>query len=117
STGFVLRTLLSSVLFVLLVHSSFSCPVLCSRVPLTIHSFPTRRSSDLIEQDGKLVQVDPEDVAVGDTIVIKAGEKIPLDGVVLRSEEHTSELQSRFDLVCRLLLEKKNSAVGLGPNV
>src|SRR5207249_6068217 len=28
-------------------------------------------------------------------------------GQVLRSEEHTSELQSRFDLVCRLLLEKK----------
>src|SRR5699024_11835049 len=27
---------------------------------------------------------------------------------VMRSEEHTSELQSRFDLVCRLLLEKKN---------
>src|SRR5207249_8492915 len=27
-----------------------------------------------------------------------------------RSEEHTSELQSRFDLVCRLLLEKKNIA-------
>src|SRR5207249_2416462 len=27
-----------------------------------------------------------------------------------RSEEHTSELQSRFDLVCRLLLEKKNPA-------
>src|SRR5207249_8395546 len=30
-----------------------------------------------------------------------------LDGVPTRSEEHTSELQSRFDLVCRLLLEKK----------
>src|SRR5699024_11855099 len=28
---------------------------------------------------------------------------------LLRSEEHTSELQSRFDLVCRLLLENKNS--------
>src|SRR5699024_12030879 len=28
---------------------------------------------------------------------------------LIRSEEHTSELQSRFDLVCRLLLEKKNS--------
>src|SRR2546421_6467990 len=27
---------------------------------------------------------------------------------ILRSEEHTSELQSRSDLVCRLLLEKKN---------
>src|SRR5438067_4664119 len=36
----------------------------------------------------------------------------PEDVVILhdpqRSEEHTSELQSRFDLVCRLLLEKKN---------
>src|SRR5436309_10571634 len=30
-----------------------------------------------------------------------------------RSEEHTSELQSRENLVCRLLLEKKNSAVAL----
>src|SRR5690625_7012091 len=30
----------------------------------------------------------------------------------LRSEEHTSELQSRGHLVCRLLLEKKNSAAG-----
>src|SRR5207247_7896534 len=29
-----------------------------------------------------------------------------------RSEEHTSELQSRVDLVCRLLLEKKNSGHG-----
>lgn len=33
--------------------------------------------------DGQLEQVDPEDVAVGNTIVIKAGERIPLDGVVL----------------------------------
>src|SRR5699024_12124609 len=29
----------------------------------------------------------------------------------VRSEEHTSELQSRFDLVCRLLLEKKNELI------
>src|SRR5207247_8880628 len=29
-------------------------------------------------------------------------------GIPVRSEEHTSELQSRVDLVCRLLLEKKN---------
>src|SRR5699024_11777016 len=32
---------------------------------------------------------------------------LPSTPSVLRSEEHTSELQSRFDLVCRLLLEKK----------
>src|SRR5699024_8472429 len=31
-----------------------------------------------------------------------------LPDFLVRSEEHTSELQSRFDLVCRLLLEKKN---------
>lgn len=37
-----------------------------------------------VERDGKLVQVDPEEVAVGDIITIKAGEKIPLDGVILK---------------------------------
>lgn len=36
-----------------------------------------------VEREGALVQVDPDEVAVGDVIVIKAGEKIPLDGVVL----------------------------------
>ena len=36
-----------------------------------------------IEREGKLTQVDPGEVAVGDVIVIKAGEKVPLDGVVL----------------------------------
>src|SRR5699024_12745142 len=34
--------------------------------------------------------------------------RVRQEGAVPRSEEHTSELQSRFDLVCRLLLEKKN---------
>src|SRR5699024_207366 len=35
---------------------------------------------------------------------------VEMEGAAIaqRSEEHTSELQSRFDLVCRLLLEKKN---------
>ena len=36
-----------------------------------------------IEQNGKLVQVDPEEVSVGDVIVVKAGERVPLDGTVL----------------------------------
>src|SRR3712207_7535812 len=35
-------------------------------------------------------------------------------GELLRSEEHTSELQSRQYLVCRLLLEKKNTKILLG---
>ena len=44
-----------------------------------------------IEVDGQLQQVDPEEVSVGDAIVIKAGERIPLDGVVL---EGTSTLDT-----------------------
>src|SRR5690349_14681294 len=38
----------------------------------------------------------------------KLGTLIPGNTAATRSEEHTSELQSRRDLVCRLLLEKKN---------
>src|SRR5438067_7508644 len=42
------------------------------------------------------------------------GEGHPLLGRRMpRSEEHTSELQSRFDLVCRLLLEKKKKTNGI----
>src|SRR2546429_2234883 len=44
--------------------------------------------------------------------------KSPITSMVPRSEEHTSELQSRLHLVCRLLLEKKNrsSPSGFGPS-
>ena len=44
-----------------------------------------------IEQNGELVQVDPEEVSVGDVIVVKAGERVPLDGTVL---EGTSSLDT-----------------------
>src|SRR5215510_8282398 len=56
--------------------------------------FPTRRSSDLLSRGGPL-----------DAEERRAIERHPEVG---RSEEHTSELQSRGHLVCRLLLEKKN---------
>lgn len=39
-----------------------------------------------IEQDGKLVKVAPEEVSLGDEIVVKPGEKIPLDGIVKDGE-------------------------------
>ena len=37
-----------------------------------------------IERDGKLVQVDPDEVQIGETIVVKPGERIPLDGTILK---------------------------------
>src|SRR5699024_6478174 len=42
-------------------------------------------------------------------VLVRTSARLPV-GIhdTVRSEEHTSELQSRFDLVCRLLLEKKN---------
>src|SRR5699024_11890253 len=45
---------------------------------------------------------------LADALNMSMGEAVQLfGGYYQRSEEHTSELQSRFDLVCRLLLEKK----------
>src|SRR5437867_6690502 len=78
----------------------------CSRAHRDLHSFPTRRSSDLIsffEDDGFHFigfRQEPLECPVGRTL------KRALD-LAIRSEEHTSELQSPYDLVCRLLLEKK----------
>src|SRR5258707_12011903 len=40
-------------------------------------------------------------------------ERAHVDATQVRSEEHTSELQSRQYLVCRLLLEKKNITIGM----
>src|SRR3712207_8458561 len=59
-------------------------------------------------------------LAIGRGQQVRSGRRLddqPLEeGVVepvdVRSEEHTSELQSRQYLVCRLLLEKKNIAIG-----
>src|SRR5437764_2708618 len=77
-----------------------------------LHSFPTRRSSDLsrsgpvgsihrFERRGRVM-------AKVDTILeeIKGLTLLEASDLV-RSEEHTSELQSPMYLVCRLLLEKK----------
>src|SRR5439155_27191651 len=88
-----------------------------------LHSFPTRRSSDLgLIRPAMLTRGnDPDEFALlldarGDVLAVTGGtcrsaeqhggrrrDHHPLH----RSEEHTSELQSRGHLVCRLLLEKK----------
>src|SRR2546422_7991003 len=47
-------------------------------------------------------------VGVDPLIEPEADEQVRAEPHALRSEEHTSELQSRLHLVCRLLLEKKN---------
>src|SRR5437868_12728045 len=67
-----------------------------------LHSFPTRRSSDL-----PIAADDVKPLWIGFRRGVFASEH--LRKRELRSEEHTSELQSRFDLVCRLLLEKKKT--------
>src|SRR5207253_7114993 len=88
--------------------------------PRPLPSSPTRRSSDLVppRRDEPLAVLDhpervrghhvridvPCQVAEGDHGVLLVGEEYT---VIARSEEHTSELQSRGHLVCRLLLEKK----------
>src|SRR5690606_40572125 len=105
--------------FLCSLHVTFSC----------LHSFPTRRSSDLDAArelfarfrinnlkgfivEHKLLDIGQRDVGAG-LGVVQPAVRVFLDetynrcGLGLRSEEHTSELQSRENLVCRLLLEKK----------
>src|SRR5438046_3675908 len=74
-----------------------------------LHSFPTRRSSDLavageLKRLTRILFVEK----FGETKEFKKNKEIAqyLQSK-LRSEEHTSELQSLTNLVCRLLLEKK----------
>src|SRR5437762_10236880 len=102
------------------VSCSLSCLFLsstsCSRPSL--RSFPTRRSSDLDHfvngrsasgpLPNQFLQAEPwKECSLHSS---KANEQFDL-----RSEEHTSELQSPMYLVCRLLLAKKNDAIRLLP--
>src|SRR5207248_10384692 len=98
-----------------LSRTSFFTP---SPPPRPLHSFPTRRSSDLprLVASADHRAGDPLDArrharapgqARGEPVLPARGAAAARRGVLGRSEEHTSELQSPYDLVCRLLLEKK----------
>src|SRR5438094_4480706 len=87
------------------------------RAPRHPHSFPTRRSSDLkvrareTPSPKSRVNAWSNSSFVGSLGFLKRKTSRPQTAVAprKRSEEHTSELQSPYDLVCRLLLEKKNT--------
>src|SRR5690349_23715882 len=74
-----------------------------------LHSFPTRRSSDLYQRSCSAGASMSCSSVTSSGACSRSGtaEAACLESVRHRSEEHTSELQSRRDLVCRLLLEKK----------
>src|SRR5699024_12796329 len=99
--------------FPLYLSFFFPTPPTTALYTLSLHdALPICPETATVFRDGKETEVHPSEISVGEIFVVKAGEKLPLDGIVTegkcnRSEEHTSELQSRFDLVCRLLLEKK----------
>src|SRR5690606_42088879 len=99
--------------------------VRCHGAAAALHSVPARRSSDLMHATKAAVEegiVPSGGVAllkcskVLDTLKVEGDQKVGVDIVRraveapmrwIRSEEHTSELQSLEKLVCRLLLEKK----------
>src|SRR5690606_41163477 len=103
------------------------CPLVAS--PFSAYlaplSFPTRRSSDLLETrfrtaGGSVVVTDfmpavseeeKHELLLAEHEILRLvrceGGEVEIESVLRRSEEHTSELQSRENLVCRLLLEKK----------
>src|SRR5699024_12815822 len=106
-------------------------PICVCALPLQWYSrergvlyLPTRRSSDLVVGaqdltelvlgDGRALEqvVDLDAGFVEDGQWVLDDEPcVEIDNLLerTRSEEHTSELQSRFDIVCRLLLAKRNS--------
>src|SRR5690606_41601043 len=102
----------------------FSC-LHAACVPLLLHSFPTRRSSDLSScrprcswpasrratwsSRSSSTTPAPAPARRGGSTTSAGSVGGAAAGPTTRSEEHTSELQSRENLVCRLLLEKKKN--------
>src|SRR5699024_11771415 len=104
--------------------SHYHTLIYCHRAHLPRHSLPTRRSSDLASACAPCSRCAPIPSGASPAGTRRCCTTSPRSPTssrqrsparsssrssgCSRSEEHTSELQSRFDLVCRLLLEKKN---------
>src|SRR5688572_32341347 len=104
-----------------MVYALFFC-LSWTREPPHLHSFPTRRSSDLARRHRAILLLRHERSHPDDVRLLARRRRLvppglrrqenPAEGSVRvdrsgRSEEHTSELQSQSNLVCRLLLEKQ----------
>src|SRR5690606_40415113 len=85
---------------------SHFCHFPCSAPRRDLPSFPTRRSSDL----ARGTDMSPWPMCAPSAPISPTRSTRSLTSS--RSEEHTSELQSREKLVCRLLLEKKKNSTG-----
>src|SRR5207248_9345610 len=105
-------------------HLTSSLFLYATDAPQALHSFPTRRSSDLVlSREPAWAPIVGTLTRYGDILplvdaaddryaIFGPGDEVALQfdsaaAPPVRSEEHTSELQSPYDLVCRLLLEKK----------
>src|SRR3712207_7741811 len=82
----------------------------------TLFPYTTLFRSIRLRLDRKLTKLPKVKLVVAVTVTDPAGNRRTVKKTLSRSEEHTSELQSRQYLVCRLLLEKKqSSAPGCAP--
>src|SRR5207253_8889759 len=113
---------------ILHVHTLSSLPFSFQSSPphQHLHSFPTRRSSDLSPSTLSAIRyTSPGCLAPPEGLVLYGSRPntfvgrypwtphVVCSSFETRSEEHTSELQSRGHLVCRLLLEKKKKKLSL----
>src|SRR5207249_10669067 len=110
------------------LSTAHELPLLPRPYPLPLRyvpSFPVRRSSDLLRAGRQPIEagiIEAQRIRLRRSdrpqrqdggprrIVPPRAAILTLGAIRARSEEHTSELQSRFDLVCRLLLEKKKDS-------
>lgn len=65
-----------------------------------------------VERDGKVLTVNPEEVKVGETIVVKPGEKVPMDGVVLEGTSSLNTVALTGESVPRTIGPKDNIISG-----